>query len=126
MKTRGQLQTQIQQWAHRTDLSGVVDQFIDNVTERLNRRLGITLDPMNGLNDTNLVSQANPSIYLYGALREFAIYTADLPAEREYEMLYQREVDQLNINYNGDEWDNETPYIRSEEEQAIEDETNAP
>jgi hypothetical protein len=121
--TRGQLQSLIQQWSHRTDLADQVDQFIDATTERLQRRLGITLDKMPGLNDTNLISQENPTIYLYGSLREMAIYTADAPAEREYDMLYEKEVNNLNINYNGAEWDNTTPHMRSEAEQEIADAT---
>jgi hypothetical protein len=121
--TRGQLQSLIQQWSHRTDLADQVDQFINAVTERLQRRLGITLDAMPGLNDKNIVSDANPTVYLYGALREMAIYTADAPAEREYDMLYEKEVNNLNINYNGAEWDNDTPYCRSEAEQEIADAT---
>jgi hypothetical protein len=123
MMTRGQLQTLIQQWSHRTDLGSQVDQFIDATTERLQRRLGITLDKMPGLNDSNLISQENPTVYLYGSLREMAIYTADAPAEREYDMLYEKEVNNLNINYNGAEWDNTTPYMRTEAEQEIEDAT---
>jgi len=121
MMTRGQLQTLIQQWAHRTDLASQVDQFIDATTERLQRRLGITLDPMTGLNDYNLISEENPTIYLYGGLREMAIYTADAPAARDYGELYDIEVAQLNINYNGTEWDNSVPFIHNEVEQEIED-----
>ena len=117
--TRGQLQTLIQQWAHRTDLADQVDQFINATTERLNRRLGITLDAMPGLNDANLVTEQNPTIYLYGGLREMAIYTGDGPAEQHYNQLYTMEVNNLNINYNGTEWDNTTPAILSEEEQEI-------
>ena len=114
MKTRGQVRTQIAQWMHRSDLSGNVDEFIDNVTTRLQRRLGISLDPMNGLNDTNMISMYNPDVYLYGALREAAIFTGDRDATADYNGLYEKEIVNLNINYNGDEWENSVPYVRSE------------
>ena len=120
---RGEIQNQIIDYSHRTDLGSVVSQFVDNTTQRLNRRLGITLDPMSGSSGTNIISDYNSAIYLYGGLREMSIYTQDAPAAQEYDALYQREVAQLNINYNGEEWDNSTLAILSEPEQEVADAT---
>ena len=120
---RGEIQNQIISYSHRADLTNMVSQFVDNVTMRLNRRFGITLDPMNGTSGTNIVADKNSSIYLYGGLREMAIYTADGPAASAYEDLYAKEVSRLNVTYNGDEWDNTVPVILSECEQEVVDAT---
>lgn len=119
---RGEIQDQIINWTHRTDLGSVVSQFVDIVTQRLNRRLGITLDPMSGTSGTNIIGDVNPSIYLYGGLREYAIYAADAPAEQHYDMMYEKEVNRLNITYNGEEWDNTNLAVLNELEIAIAEE----
>ena len=123
MATRGDIKNQIIQWSHRTDLTSLADQFIDNVTTRLNRRLGITLAPMVNANESNIIAEHNPDIYLYGALREMAIYTSDNTATQTYDGLYQQAVDRLNITYNGAEWDNSTLAILNETEQELADAT---
>ena len=113
---RAEIQNQIIAFSHRSDLTDSVGQFIDNTTQRLNRRLGITLDPMLDNNGTNIIAEVNSSIYLYGGLREMAIFTADRPSAEAYEQLFNIEVDNLNINYNGTEWDNEPLAVLSEDE----------
>ena len=113
---RAEIQNQIVLFSHRNDLGGAVGQFVDNTTQRLNRRLGITLDPMSGNSGTNIISEENSAIYLYGGLLEMAIYTADAPSAAAYQMLFDNEVNNLNIHYNGAEWDNTEKAILSEME----------
>ena len=113
---RAEIQNQIIAFSHRSDLTDSVGQFIDNVTQRLNRRLGITLDPMLDNNGTNIIAEVNSAIYLYGGLREMSIFTADATSAQAYQILFDQEVNNLNVKYNGAEWDNEPLHVKSETE----------
>ena len=116
----GELKATAQAWQHRTDLADQIALCVANVTSRLQVRLGITLDVLDNDIDTNIILDKNPQVYLYGTSRELAIYTHDAVATQAYEALYQDEVNRLNITYNGTEWDNTTPAMKSEYEQAVE------
>ena len=115
---RAEIQNQIVAFSHRSDLQSMVSQFVDNVTQRLNIRLGITLDPMSGNSGTNIIADNNPVIYLYGGLREMSIFTADRPSAEAYDTLFNIEVNNLNVKYNGAEWNNEPIHVKSETEVA--------
>ena len=116
----GEIKGAIQQWAHRTDLVSQAPLFVQNVQDRLQVRLGITLDQLVIDTDTDIILANNPQVYLYGGLREISVYTNDAVATQAYEQLYDMEVSRLNITYNGTEWDNTTPAMQSEYEQAVE------
>ena len=116
----GELKAAAQAWQHRTDLGSQIDLCVQNVSYRLQVRFGITLDPLVNDADTNIILDKNPQVYLYGTSRELAIYTHDAVATQAYEALYQDEVNRLNITYNGAEWDNTTPAMKSDYEQAVE------
>ena len=117
---RSELSNRIVAWTHRSDLGSQVDFFIDTATARLNKRLGLALT-LTGPSGENTISRDYPEIYLYAALREFAIYTADAPAAQSYEALYQEEVAQLNINAESEGFTKDTPAMKSEYEQAVEE-----
>ena len=116
----GELKAAAQAWQHRTDLGSQIELCVQNVTNRLEVRFGIDIVPLVNDADTNDILTANPQVYLYGTSRELAIYTHDAVATQAYEALYQDEVSRLNITYNGTEWDNTTPAMKSEYEQAVE------
>jgi hypothetical protein len=115
---RGEISNKIIEWSHRTDLAGQIDTFIDNTTDRLNNRLGKAYT-LTGNSAENDISTAFPMIYIYGGLREMAIYTADAPAAASYDQLYNMEVDKLNITANAPGFTDDSVAILSETEQEI-------
>lgn len=121
---RGEIVNQVIQWSHRSDLAGAVDGFVDNVTRRLNNRLGTELT-LTGNAAENDISIYYPMVYLYGALREMAIYTTDQPATATYEQLYNDEVSRLNITAEQGMFVDTAPYVRNELEHYIEEEADA-
>ena len=121
---RSELSNKIIQWAHRTDLAGQIDMFIDNTTNRINLRLGTAYE-LAGANAENVISRDYPEIYLYGGLRECMIYAMDEPATMGYEQLYQEHISRLNITAESEDFTDDSPYLRSECEQQIEDANDA-
>jgi hypothetical protein len=114
----GEIKAQVADYAHRADLADVIPDMIQRVTDRLERRFGeLNLQSLVVDSDTNYILENNPDIYLYGALREVGVYTHDINQVTGYDDLFTEAVDQMNINYNGAEWDNTVPYIKTEEEQ---------
>jgi len=99
-----ELQEQIAQWSHRTDLAKVIPEFIDNVSQRLGRRFGVMPAPLVKDTDTNSVLTTHSQLYLLGGLREQAIYTHDAVAAQAYEALYQIEIGKMNITYADTDW----------------------
>jgi len=100
----GELKEQIVAFSHRNDLDHVIQQFIDNTSQRLGRRFGVMPAPLLASTDTNSLLTTHSSIYLYGSLREQGIYTHDVAAVDKYEQLYQTEIRELNINYQDWDW----------------------
>lgn len=117
----GEIKAQIDQWTHRSDLTAEVPQFIYNVSQRLGRRLGVMPSPLIADTDTNSILTTHPLLYLYGSLREVGIFTENVDMVQAYEMLYQAEVKELNINYRGLDWDAcpSPAVMTSKEQEAI-------
>ena len=115
----GELKSQIATWAHRNDFTAVIPSFVEQVTQRLNRRFGITLTPLVNDVDTNLILDNNPTLYLYGCLRQGAIYTHDQPATEAYNALYNIEVDRMNITYAAEEWNTTPPVVEPYESETV-------
>ena len=103
----GELKAAIPRWTHRSDQSDLIPQFAANVTQALNRRFGITLTDLVADTDTNIILDKNSDVYLYGVLREAAAQSRNGMAVQSFQALYDRAIIDLNINYNGAEWDNE-------------------
>ena len=55
--------------------------------------------------DSNSLLETHANIYLYGCLREQAIFTHNVEAVAAYEKLYQTEIKNMNVNYRGLDWD---------------------
>ena len=119
---RSELKNKVIQWSHRSDLSGQIDQFLDNTTYRLNNRLGADYE-LNGNNGENVISIYYPMIYIYGALREMSIYTTDDNGAATYEDIFQQEVSRLNITAEQGTFVADSPVIRSEQELEVIDAT---
>ena len=114
----GELKQQVANWYHRTDLDDQMQQFAQNITEDLQRRLGLELQVLIADEDTNTILDHNGSIYLDGCLREAAAYTHDGAGEQTYDARYQRGIRDLNINYRGSEWDTTPPVMTPYEPEA--------
>lgn len=114
----GELKAAVSEWAHRTDIADQLDLFAANVSEKLDERLGTTTGPLIADSDTNDILEHHGNIYLNGMLAEEAEYTHELSALQAYTGLFDRAVDNLNINYRGDEWDTTPPamepYVEAE------------
>lgn len=116
----GEIKAQIKDYSHRTDIDALIPDMVWTVTQRLLTRLGeLNLQVLVADSDTNIILDKNSQIYLYGSLREVAIYAEDDRNVEKFEGLYQKEIAQLNINYDGEEWDNTVPVILSETEQEV-------
>jgi len=101
----GQLKQAVKDWSHRSDLDAHHATFVSNVSQRLGRRFGQLPAPLVVDTDSNSLLTTHPNIYLYGCLREVGIYTHNVEAVQAYETLYQNEVNEMNINYRGLDWD---------------------
>lgn len=115
---RAEISNKILEWAHRTDLGSQVDQFIDNTTDRINLRLG-TDYTLNGNNSENTISIDYPNIYIYGGLREMAIYTMNEAAYAGYDALFDKDMNRLNITAESTGFEDDSPVIKSEAEQWV-------
>ena len=60
--------------------------------------------PLNADTDTNSLLTTHASVYLYGCLREAHMYTHDVDGTEAFEAIFQREVSNLNINYQDTDW----------------------
>jgi len=101
----GELKEQAAKYAHRTDLNDQMDVFVRLLSERLGRRFGVMPAPLIADTDTNSLLNTHSGVYLYGVLKEIAIFTHNIDAMDAHERDYQREVSELNINYRGLDWD---------------------
>ena len=110
-RTLGELKAEIKRYSHRSDLDSNLHDFINRTSERLGRRFGVMPGALVNENDTNSLLTHHPGLYIYGAMRELAIFTADLDATRHYEDLFQEQVRQMNINYHGADWDSCDPPV---------------
>ena len=117
---RAEIKNKIAEWSHRTDLTGQLDVFVDNATQRLNNRLGLALT-LSGNSGENIISRDYPNIYIYAGLREMAIYVRDRVAANDYDQLYQAEVAQLNITAESEGFTDDVPTMLSEYEQYVEE-----
>ena len=118
---KAEIKNKIAEWSHRTDLTNQLDTFVDNTTQRLNNRLGLAL-VLSGAGDENIISRDYPNIYIYGGLREMALYVRDRVAMQDYEMMYQAEVANLNINAESEGFTDDVPVMLNEYEQYLEKE----
>ena len=114
----GEIQVQVQEWAHRTDLAGAVGPAINDVTKELNARFGLELGPLVADTDTNIILEYNSDLYKWGGLAQMAGYTHNLPAFREYTGKYEQRIKDMNINYRGTEWDTDSPFMAPAPEAA--------
>jgi len=99
-----QLKEAIVSWTHRSDLNGDISTFVANTTVRLNDRFGVSLGPLIADDDTNVLLEEHAVLYLYGSLREQAIWSHNLVASQAYEALYQQAVSDMNINVTDEDW----------------------
>jgi len=116
----GELKAQVEAWSQRSDLGPKMGEFVQNASQRLGRRFGVMPAPLVADSDTNSLLTTHSNLYLYATLREQAAYTHNVEAVQAYEMLYQTEVSDMNINYRGLDWDScdspvMTPVVPTEE-----------
>jgi len=91
-----ELQAQIAQRLRRSDLSSRIPMFVQDATERINRRLNLQLVNLSAPDDTNEILTSYPLLYIYAALQSGyeqlndgtnAVYFADrweLECDRQY------------------------------------------
>ena len=100
-----EMQTLVKEYSHRNDLDDEIPGFIQRAAEQIGRRFGIMPAALVNPGDTNSTLDQHPQHNLYAALRELAIFTADLDATVHYEGLWAKECNEMNINYHGLDWD---------------------
>jgi hypothetical protein len=101
----GEIKTAVKEYSHRNDLDAQIPEFIQRAAEQIGRRFGIMPSVLVNDADTNSTLDQHPQLYLYAALREMAIFTADLDATQHYDGLWNKECSEMNINYHGVDWD---------------------
>lgn len=101
---KGDLKAQVIKWSHRTDLDDEMDEFIENVSQRLGRRFGVMPARLVADSDTNSLLTTHSRIYMLGCQVEVSIFTHDANAASVYESMFQEEISQMNINYQDLDW----------------------
>jgi hypothetical protein len=107
----GDIKAKITDYTHRADLSDRMDGFCASVTQALDRRFGLTTGPLIADSDTNIYLTSNDDLYLWGALAEYAAWAHDSEMFVGFNGRFMEAMNQMNINYNGDEWDNTVPCV---------------
>lgn len=107
----GELKSTIAAWAHRSDLTPLMFQFTDNVTQRLGERFGELPTVLINDSDTNVYLDQHSRIYIVGCQVEVSIHTQDAPAAQVYEQIFQEQLANFRINYTGADLATEPPVI---------------
>ena len=97
----GELSTRVAQITHRSDLAPQATNFADDATKKINRRLGLELEPLVDPTDTNEILTNYPLLYLYAALVSAFEYIHEGDAARMYNDRWLEEIDYQYITAPG-------------------------
>ena len=106
--TFAELQTKIAQTLHRTDMTSVIPQFIDDANERINRRFGVALTVGTD------IPAGTQLLYFYAAMQAANEYLNNGDNARYYAEAWELEGDRQNVLQPGTVTDNyaaEPPFI---------------
>jgi len=98
-----ELTQQLTQVSHRSDLQSQMYNFVQSATEKLNRRLNLSLVPLVADTDTNEILTDWPLLYLYASLAALYQYIEEGDNMSTYLQLWDGEVNQQNITAPGTE-----------------------
>ena len=91
----GEIKTAITNRSHRTDLASHLPEFIALAESEYNQRTNSTYDLTSGTDNThNALSDMAPQVYIFGGLKELAVWTNDDTALQKYTALYERALAQ--------------------------------
>jgi hypothetical protein len=91
------LQAEVLGISHRPDLAAQVDNFAAHATERINRRLGLSLVSPVDPGDTNDILTSWPLLYIYATLAALYEFTNEGDNVRHYNERFMLEIDGQNI-----------------------------
>lgn len=83
--------------SHRSDLADQVDNFALHATERINRRLGLSLTSPASGTDTNDILTNWPLLYIYATLAALYEFINEGDNVRYYNGRFVEEIDAQNI-----------------------------
>ena len=88
----GEIKTAILNRSHRADLSAKVGEFVALAESEYNARTGSAYELGPADTSHNALSDGHPTVYIYGGLRQLALYTVDDAALAKYTALFDRAV----------------------------------
>jgi len=115
---RGQLKTKVIAESKRANLSGVIDEFIDDAESVVNDRFGLELST-SADSDINDVLRYHWLLYFYPAMRRVNEFEQDWDTAIRYDELWIKTANRMNsTNLEANEWVNPKIAIWSEAEVA--------
>ena len=116
---RGQLKARLVSESHRTDLTTMLDQFVNDAEEIINHRFALELSTsVDG--DINYVLADHYLLYLYPAMRSLCVHIKDFDEGIRWNELWVLEAKQMNVNnLEKNNWVNPDLWVRSEEQTAV-------
>ena len=92
----GEIKTAILNRSHRADLSAKVGEFVALAESEYNARTGSAYELGPADTSHNALSDGHPTVYIYGGLRQLALYTVDDAALGKYTQLFDRAVSEAH------------------------------
>ena len=93
----GELKASVADYIKRRDLTSVIPDFIQNAHRVLVEYAG-NLSNLQNDEDTNQLLGYNPQVYLWGSLKEAALYIRDYELMSVYEAKFQAELNNLAMS----------------------------
>lgn len=86
----GEIKTAIINRSHRADLSSFIPEFIALAEQEYNQRTGSTYEIAGADTKHNWLSDNASGVYIFGGLKELAVYTNDDTSLQKYTALFER------------------------------------
>ena len=83
--------------SHRSDLTGQMQNFVNDANEKINRRFGLVLVAPSPSATTNDVLTSFPLLYLYSGLNSLYDYLDNTGTAQYYDAKFNQECNQQNV-----------------------------